>query len=363
MGSFYGENIKVSIFGQSHSNAIGVVIDGLPSGIPINESFIKDFLKRRSPAFNPLGTKRKETDSFEILSGVYDGHLCGAPFCAIIKNTDTKPQDYKELFNTPRPSHADFTARMKYKGFEDKTGGGHFSGRLTAPLCIAGAVCMDILALSHIYIGAHIERIGDIWDSRFDPVSVSKEDFDKAQDGELCVINKAAGKEMKRLISSVREDGNSVGGAIECAVIGLPVGVGEPMFYGLENKISAAVFAVPAVKGIEFGSGFDSTGMLGSEHNDSFIIKDGKIKTAANNHGGILGGLSSGMPIIFRTAIKPTPSIAIQQNTVDMEKMENAEISVKGRHDPCIAIRAVPCIEAAAAIAVCDAFLRYKKIN
>lgn len=363
MGSFYGENIKVSIFGQSHSSAIGVVIDGLPAGIPIDESFIKDFLKRRSPASNPLGTKRKEADSFEILSGVYDGHLCGAPFCAIIKNTDVRQSDYKELFNTPRPSHADFTARVKYKGFEDKTGGGHFSGRLTAPLCIAGAVCMEILALSNIYIGAHIERIGDIWDSRFDPVFVSKEDFDNAQDGEICVINKAAGKEMKRLVNSVREDGDSIGGAIECAVIGLPVGVGEPMFYGLENKISSAVFAVPAVKGIEFGSGFHSINMLGSEHNDSFIIKDGEIKTETNNHGGILGGLSSGMPIIFRAAVKPTSSISKIQSTVDIEKMEQTEISIKGRHDACIAVRAVPCIEAAAAIAVCDAFLGYIKTN
>ncbi len=361
MGSFYGENIKVSIFGQSHSNAIGVVIDGLPAGIPINESFIKDFLKRRSPAANPLGTKRKEADSFEILSGLHNGFLCGAPFCAIIKNTDTKPSDYTSLINTPRPSHADFTARVKYKGFEDKTGGGHFSGRLTAPLCIAGAICMEVLALSGVFIGAHIERIGNVWDSRFDPINVSKEDFYKAQDGELCVINKAAGKEMKRLLNSTRENGDSIGGAIECAVIGLPVGVGEPMFSGLENKISAAVFAIPAIKGIEFGSGFDSISMTGSEHNDSFIIKNGEIKTKTNNHGGILGGISSGMPIIFRAAIKPTPSISKQQHTVDIEKIKAAEILIKGRHDPCIAVRAVPCIEAAAAIAVCDAFLSYKK--
>lgn len=361
MGSCFGENIKISIFGQSHSNAVGVVIDGLPAGAPIDADYIADFLKRRAPAFNPLGTKRNESDDIEILSGLYNGRLCGAPFAAIIRNTDIRPSDYSEFADKPRPGHADFTARVKYGGAQDFSGGGHFSGRLTAPLCVAGAICLKLLALSEIHIGAHIERIGKVWDSRFDPVSVSPEDFAKIKTNGLPVINKAAGKEMAKYIESVRGEGNSAGGAVECAVTGLPAGVGEPMFFGLENRISAAVFGIPAVKGIEFGSGFECASMTGGEHNDSFIIKDGVVKTETNNHGGILGGISSGMPIIFRAAVKPTSSIAKEQNTVSLFEMREAKISIKGRHDPCIVPRAVPCVEAAAAVAVYDAFLDYKK--
>lgn len=361
MGSFYGKNIKISIFGQSHADAIGVVIDGLPSGISIDTEQIKDFLKRRAPAFNPLGTKRNESDSFEILSGLSDGRLCGAPFAAVIRNTDIRRSDYSEFSDKPRPGHADFTAQMKYKGAQDCSGGGHFSGRLTAPLCIAGAVCMHLLSLDGIYIGAHIERIGNVWDSKFDSVSVTLTDFEKVRDCEIPVIHKTAGKEMIKRIQHARDEGDSVGGAVECAVIGLPAGVGEPIFGGLENKISAAVFGIPAVKGIEFGSGFDCVSMSGSEHNDSFIISDGTVKTSTNNHGGILGGISSGMPLLFRVAVKPTPSIAKEQNTVNLNEMEETKISIKGRHDSCIVPRAVPCIEAAAAIAIYDAFLDYKK--
>ncbi len=361
MSSSFGKNIRVSLFGQSHGEAVGVVIDGLPSGIPLDIDYLEAFLKRRAPAFNPLGTKRNEIDTVEILSGLVDGHLCGAPFGAIIRNKDIKRSDYSEFLDKPRPGHADFTAQMKYKGAQDFSGGGHFSGRLTAPLCIAGAVCLKLLSVSGIFVGAHIERIGNIWDSRFDPVGVNSESFDTIKSHELPVINEVAGKEMSKLIRQTALEGDSIGGAIECAVVGLPAGIGEPIFDGLENRISAAVFGIPAVKGIEFGSGFACSSMRGSEHNDSFISHDGVVKTATNNHGGILAGISSGMPLLFTIAVKPTASIAKEQNTVSLSRMENTKLSIKGRHDPCIVPRAVPCVEAAAAIAVYDAFLDYKK--
>jgi len=361
MSSSFGKNIRVSLFGQSHGEAVGVVIDGLPSGIPLDVNYLEAFLKRRAPAFNNLGTTRNESDAVEILSGLYKGRLCGAPFAAIIRNKDIKQSDYSQFLDNPRPGHADFTAQMKYKGAQDFSGGGHFSGRLTAPLCIAGAICLKLLSLSDVFIGAHIERIGNVWDSRFDPVYVNAESFNAIKSGELPVINNAAGKEMSKLIKQVAKEGDSVGGAIECAVVGLPAGVGEPMFEGLENRISAAVFGIPAVKGIEFGSGFACSSMRCSEHNDSFIVENGIVKTETNNHGGILGGICSGMPIIFTLAVKPTPSIAKEQNTVSLSQMKNTKISVKGRHDPCIVPRAVPCVEAAAAISVYDAFLDYKK--
>jgi chorismate synthase len=356
MGSVYGKNIKISIFGQSHSAAIGVVIDGLPAGSAIDLDELRAFMKRRAPG-GALRTPRGEADEVELLSGIKDGRLCGAPLAALIKNNDMRSGDYAAIADTPRPGHADFTAEAKYGGAQDKSGGGHFSGRLTAPLCIAGGVCMQLLREMGVHVGAHIERIGSVKDRRFNPVEVSAEDFEAARRNFPETIDAEAGLEMRRLIDKVREESDSIGGAIECAVLGLPAGIGEPMFDGLENKIAAAVFAIPAVKGIEFGSGFDGCGMKGSENNDPFIIDGGKIATATNNHGGILGGLSSGMPVIFRAAFKPTPSIGLKQRTVSISRMEETDIEVRGRHDPCVVVRAVPCVEAAAAIAVYDALL------
>lgn len=330
MSSTTGENIKISIWGQSHSQAIGVTIDGLPAGIKIDTEKLQSFLDRRAPGQSKYTTPRKEGDKVEFLSGLVNSTTCGAPLCATIKNTNTRSQDYNNIMDTPRPAHADYTAHIKYNGFNDVSGGGHFSGRLTAPLCIAGGICIQILEEMGIKINAHIKSIG----KETDP------------EKQLDVIEKA------------RMNCDSVGGIIECEATNVPVGWGDPMFGGLENKISGVVFGIPAIKGIEFGNGFLCADIFGSENNDEFYIdENGQIKTRTNNHGGILGGISSGMPIVFRVAVKPTPSISKTQNSISLSKNENTKLEINGRHDPCIAIRAVPCVEAACAIALYDAYL------
>lgn len=349
MSCNFGEKVKITIFGQSHSEAMGVVVDGLPAGKKIDIEKINKFMSRRAPGKNKFSTTRKEDDIPEIISGLVDGVTCGAPLCAVIKNKDTRSADYENLRVIPRPSHSDFTAFFKHNGFNDIRGGGNFSGRLTAPLCFAGAVCMQFLEDEGIGIGAHIEKIADISDNRFNPVNV---DFCNISEKEFPVINDEKGEKMCEVIECARLEGDSVGGVIECAITGLSVGMGEPMFDGVENVISHAVFSVPAVKGIEFGSGFESAGFKGSENNDAFSCIDGKFVTETNNHGGILGGITSSMPVVFRVAIKPTPSIAKTQKSVNLLTREDAEVTVIGRHDPCIVPRAVPCIEAAAAIAI-----------
>ncbi len=351
MSFSFGEKIKVTIFGQSHSEAIGVVIDGLPAGIKIDEDRINSFLERRRPGKNSFSTKRNEADKPEIISGIVDGYTCEAPICAMIKNTDVKSGDYDKIKTCPRPSHADFSAYMKTNGFNDIRGGGSFSGRMTAPLCFAGAICMQILEEKGILIKAHAEKIAGVCDDRFNPVDVCKNDFKRIAENDFPVLNSDAGKKMMKKIEEARLQSNSVGGVIECAVLGLPAGVGNPMFDGMENVISRAVFAVPAVKGIEFGLGFDCADMTGEENNDGYIVKDGKVVTSSNNHGGILGGISTGMPVIFRCAVKPTPSIGTEQNTVNLLTMKKEKITIEGRHDPCIVPRAVVCVEAACALA------------
>jgi len=324
MSSTYGNKIKISIFGQSHSEAIGVTIDGLPAGFPIDMEKLQVFMNRRAPGQSKYTTSRKEADVPAFLSGLVDGVTCGAPLTAIIRNTNTRSSDYDNIRDIPRPGHADFTAHVKYGGFEDVSGGGHFSGRLTAPLCIAGGICKQLLEKQGIEVNASICEIGG---NSEDPFSA---------------------------IEEARSRGDSVGGIIECVVTGLPAGIGEPMFDGLENRIAQAVFAVPAVKGIEFGRGFEAGRICGSENNDEFYYDGGQVKTRTNHHGGILGGISSGMPVVFRAAVKPTPSIAIEQNSISYSRGEDAVLAVRGRHDPCIVPRALPCIEAAAAIAVYD---------
>ncbi len=363
MSSIYGKNIKVSIFGQSHSKAIGVVIDGIPSGEALDIDKLKAFTARRAPSSHSLGTKRREADEFEILSGINNDKFCGAPFAATITNTNAHPGDYSEFSEKPRPGHADYTAGIKYEEATDFSGGGHFSGRLTAPLCIAGGICAQLLEKRGIFVASHHERIGKARDKRFDPVSVSKSDFDALFTDGFTAIDKKALADMKEVVSLCAKEGDSVGGVIECAVTGLPVGVGEPMFDGLENKIAAAVFAIPGVKGIEFGSGFECAALFGSENNDEFTYSENKVVTRTNNHGGILGGLSSGMPLIFRVAMKPTPSIFKEQNTVNLTDKNDCKLQIKGRHDPCIALRALACVESAAAIAVYDLLLDYYKTN
>ena len=351
MSSMTGKNIKVSVFGQSHSAAIGVVIDGLPAGFTLDMEKIYAFMARRAPGNNAFSTQRKEADKPEIMSGLVDNTTCGAPLCAVIHNTNTRSGDYSNLKDCPRPSHADYAASVRYNSFNDIAGGGHFSGRLTAPLCFAGAVCMQILESRNINIKAHIYSIGNEKDTPFDFISVTDADIASK---DFPVIDDEAGKRMQDVILSAKADADSVGGIIECAVTGVPAGYGNPMFDGVENIIAKNIFGVPAVKGIEFGNGFECTKIRGSENNDSYTVCDGRIVTQTNNAGGITGGITTGMPIVFRTAMKPTPSIGKEQVSVSLSEMTDKKLTIHGRHDPCIVQRAVPVIEAVAAISVLD---------
>lgn len=358
MSSTYGDQLKLSIFGQSHGKAIGMTLDGIPAGLPVDFNKLQDFLNRRAPGQHDYDTPRKEEDRPDFLSGITNGFTCGAPIAAVIYNTDSHSGDYSNLKYCPRPGHADYTAQIKYNGYQDAAGGGHFSGRLTAALCIAGGLCKQWLENMGIQIHAHIVSIGGIAD---DPVFLDwvHPDFSLIQK-DFPVLNPDAGAKMRERIALAKKDGDSVGGIIECISTGLPAGIGGPLFGGLEGKIAQIIYAVPAVKGLDFGSGFTGSYMLGSENNDPFTIEDGKIVTSTNHAGGILGGITTGMPIIFQTAIKPTPSISMPQQSVDLNKMEETTLQIKGRHDPCIVPRAVPVIEAAAAIAIYDALLSTK---
>lgn len=362
MSSSFGEQVKIMIFGQSHSEAIGVVIDGLPVGEEIDLERVQQFMERRAPGRNAYSTPRKEGDIPHVVSGLFEGKTCGAPICAVIENTNTRSKDYDKLKDLPRPAHADFTAWVKYKGANDHRGGGHFSGRLTAPLCFAGAVCMQILERKGIRIGGHILAIGGIKDTPFDPVHIDGKTLQAMTEKIFPVQEDAAGEAMQAAIAAARAKADSVGGIIECAVTGLPVGVGEPMFDGLESRLAAAVFAIPAVKGVEFGKGFGVAELLGSENNDAFFYDtDGTVQTKTNHHGGSLGGISSGMPLLLRAAFKPTPSIGQTQETISISKGENETLSIVGRHDPCIVPRAVPCVEAAVAVTLLDLICRMEK--
>ncbi|MBR5236897.1 MAG: chorismate synthase [Clostridia bacterium] len=353
MASEYGKNLKVSVFGQSHGKAIGVNIDGLPAGETIDEEKLYRFIQRRAPGQNKTSTARKEKDKPVFLSGFEHGKTCGFPLCAIIENADMHSSDYESLKNKPRPGHADYTAYVKYGGTADMRGGGHFSGRLTAPLCIAGGIALQILEKHGIYIGAHVLSIADKQDDAF-PLKPQKELFETIAKKDFPAINDAAAKEMEETILAAKAELDSVGGVVECAVTGLPAGLGGVMFDGIEGRLASAIFGIPAVKGVEFGLGFDATKIKGSQNNDAFIINGEKVETETNNCGGILGGISNGMPIVFKTAFKPTPSIAQKQKTVDLEKMENTTVEITGRHDPCVVLRAVPVVEAVAAIVILD---------
>lgn len=353
MSSNFGKNLKISVFGQSHSKAIGVVVDGLPAGEEISIEKIHEFMKRRVPGRQGFTTQRREEDFPEVLSGIVDGVTCGAPVCAVIYNRDTCSKDYENIRDVPRPGHSDYTAFVKYGHAHDIRGGGHFSGRLTAPLCFAGAAAMQILERRGIKVFGHIYSIGNVFDTPFDPVSpphFEPEGFP--------TVSKEAGERMINLIEEVRAAGDSIGGVIECMITGVKAGIGEPMFGGVENRIAAGVFGIPAVVGIEFGAGFSATSKRGSENNDGFYYgDDGRVLTRTNNHGGILGGITSGMPIVFRAAIKPTPSIAITQQSISLRGHSNTSLEIKGRHDPCIIPRALPAVEAVAALTVLDMML------
>lgn len=355
MSSTCGEKLKLSIFGQSHGPAIGMVLDGIPAGLPVDEEKLRVFLSRRAPGQDDYTTPRKEADYPEFLGGIVNGYTCGAPIAATIANKNTRSGDYSELKDCPRPGHADYTAQVKYGGFQDVAGGGHFSGRLTAPLCIAGGLCKQWLESMGIRIGAHIVAIGGVVD---EPVYLDWANPQLDLIGkEFPVLNPEAGQKMMDAIAAAKADGDSVGGLIECIATGLPVGLGEPMFGGMESKIAQIVYGIPAIKGLNFGTGFAGAYMRGSENNDQYYIENGKVLTKRNYAGGILGGITNGMPLVFEVAVKPTPSIGMAQKTVSLSRMKETELAVKGRHDPCIVPRAVPVIEAAAAIAIYDAIL------
>ena len=356
MSSTYGEIIKLSIFGQSHGAAVGMTLDGVPAGLPVDLDQLQEFLNRRAPGQNDWSTPRREEDRPEFLSGILNGFTTGAPIAAIIRNTNTRSGDYSNLKNCPRPGHADYTAQVKYRGFQDAAGGGHFSGRLTAPLCIAGGLCRQWLENEGVRIGAHIEWINGIDDNHFDPMAPQLDKISR----DFPVISPICGEQMRDEIADARAAKDSVGGIIECAAVGVPAGLGEPMFGGMESRIAQIVYGIPAVKCVEFGAGEFATFMTGSQNNDKFFPAGDEIKTTTNHCGGILGGITNGMPIIFRAAIKPTPSISRPQQTVNLETGEITTLQIKGRHDPCIVPRAVPVIEAAAAIAIFDAWLEFK---
>lgn len=356
MSSEFGNILRVSVFGQSHGKAVGVVVDGLPAGEAIDLEELQRFLDRRRPGTGPLSTTRKETDVPEFLSGLEGGKTCGAPLCAVIKNADQHSKDYGELADKPRPGHADFTAWAKWGGHADMRGGGHFSGRLTAPLCVAGGIAKQILARRGIFVGAHLASVAGICDQPF-PLYPTAALFSEIAAKPFPVLDEEAGERMRAAILEAKNDLDSVGGVIECAAAGLPAGLGEPMFGGVENRLAAALFGIPAVKGVEFGEGFRAAELRGSENNDPFTVEDGEIRAETNRAGGILGGITTGMPLVLRAAVKPTPSIGRPQKTVRLSRLEDTDLTVHGRHDPCVAHRAVPVAEAVTAAVLLDMLL------
>lgn len=354
MSSEFGKNLKLSIFGESHGEAIGCVIDGLPSGVKLDMDKIYLDMSRRAPGKDKTATPRLEKDVPHILSGVLDNVTTGAPLAMIIENTNTKSGDYSNVMTVPRPSHSDYPAFVKYGGNNDVRGGGHFSGRLTAPLVFAGAVAKQILARQGVMIGAHIAKIGSAEDDMFDKNHISAELLEKLSSSAFSVISDNAEALMRAEVEKARMDCDSIGGIIECAVIGMPVGVGANMFSTVESHLSSILFGVPAVKGVQFGAGFDFAEMTGSQANDTYSVKDGRVVLNGNNNGGVLGGMTSGAPIVLSAVIKPTPSISKPQKSVNLQTMMDEELVIKGRHDPCIVPRAAPVIEAAVAFGLLD---------
>lgn len=354
MSGMWGNNLKVSIFGESHGNAIGITIDGLPSGFEIDMDKVLKEMERRAPGRSSLSTPRKEGDVPEILSGFFQGRTTGTPLCAIIRNGDTRSKDYSKLKDNIRPGHADYTGKIRYKGFNDYRGGGHFSGRITAPLVFAGAICKQILESKGINIVAHVKSIGNISDKGFLDQPFTEELLDGLKGKELPLIDSSLEEDMRNEVLNAKKAKDSIGGTIECAVLGIDAGIGNPFFDSVESTLAHLIFSVPAVKGIEFGRGFDISKMRGSEANDEYYFDNNKVKTKTNNNGGILGGITNGMPIIFTTAIKPTASIGMEQNTIDIVENKETKLVVVGRHDPCIVQRALPVMEAVAAIGILE---------
>lgn len=355
MSSTYGQNLKLSLFGQSHGKAVGMVLDGVSAGLPVDLDRLQAFLDRRRPGLDELTSPRKEADRAEILSGIVDGYTCGAPIAATIANSDRRSQDYDP--DLPRPGHADLTARAKFGPYADCNGGGHFSGRLTAPLCVAGGLCLQWLEAMGISIGAHIIQIGEEKADRFDPLKPQLSHVGQI----FPTLTAEDADRLRTVIAAAKAEGDSVGGRIECAVVGLPAGLGEPMFDGVENRLARILYAIPAVKAVGFGRSEEFAALRGHESNDPFGLQDGRIVTETNNCGGILGGITTGMPVLFDVTVKPTASIAQPQQTVSLRDMRPTTLCVQGRHDPCIVPRAVAAVEAAAAIAVYDLILSDRK--
>jgi len=358
LGNVLGERFMMITFGESHGKCIGVIVDGCPAGLPLQESDIQSKLDLRRPGQSIVTTQRREEDKVEILSGVFNGYTTGAPICMLIWNKDVDSKPYDMIKSKPRPGHADYPAYVKYKGFNDYRGGGRFSGRLTAAFVMAGALAEKLLRYTlGIEIFAYTKEIGGI--------SMNKDALDYLDEikmnrysNEVRCPDSSTAMLMRDAIIKARQEGDSLGGIVECIAINVPIGLGEPIFGALESDISRALFAIPAVKGVEFGSGFRASRLKGSEHNDPYAIKDGKVVTLTNNAGGILGGLSNGMPLLLRVAFKPASSIAKTQRTVDIESMSNSEIVVPGRHDPCVVPRAVPVVEAMVAVVLADHAIR-----
>ena len=354
MSSQIGKHIKVTVFGESHGPAIGMVMNNPPSGLKLDFDYIAAQNKRRAPGNDKTATPRTEADEPEFLSGIKDGVTTGAPIAVTIRNTNTKSKDYEALKTTPRPSHSDYSAYVHYNGNNDISGGGHFSGRLTAPIVTAGSILRLYLKEKNIEIGGHILKIGTAEDDRFDPVNINSNTLISLSKSNFALLNPQAEEKMRAEVDSAKSEGDSIGGIVEIAVTGLPAGIGGPMFDGVENEIAKAVFGIPAVKGIEFGAGFDFAEMRGSKANDQMYYDGERVLCYTNNNGGATGGLTNSMPIIFRVAVKPTPSISKPQKTVDLKNGTNTEITIKGRHDPCIVPRALPAIEAVTAIAIAN---------
>lgn len=355
MSATFGKNLKVTIFGESHSSAIGLVLDGVPAGMQIDEASLTEAMKRRAPNSSAASTKRKEKDEIEFLSGYFQGKATGTPLAAMIRNQDTRSQDYEKTAQLLRPGHADYTGMVKYRGANDYRGGGHFSGRLTAPLVLAGSIARQLLQQQGILLGAHIASIAAVEDTAYG--EYTQDMLMNVETKPFFTIDDQAAKRMQEEIQKAHKEGDSIGGAIECVAYGVPAGLGEPFFDSLESRLAHMMFSVPAVKGVEFGRGFSFARMYGSEANDSPTVQDGKIAFATNHNGGINGGISNGMPVVFRVAVKPTPSIFKLQKTVNVKTMSEEELQIHGRHDSCIVPRAVEVIKSAAAFVLADLWL------
>ena len=361
MSGIYGMNIKMAIYGESHGASIGLVIDGVPPGLQLDLEQIEKEMARRAPGKNQLSTQRKESDSFAIQSGFFEGYTTGNPLCVVIKNSDQHSKDYSILKDKMRPGHADYAGFVRYQGFNDYRGGGHFSGRLTAPLVFMGAVAKQALAQAGILVGAHILQIADINEENFNPLGIEDKKIAELAGKDFAVMDDAIDEKMQAKILEAKAELNSVGGVIEAMVTNVPAGLGAPYFDSVESRLSHALFSVPAVKGVEFGDGFGISEMTGAEANDQLHYEEGKVVAETNHNGGITGGITNGMPVIFRVAIKPTPSISREQKTISLQEKCDTTLTIVGRHDPCIVQRAVPVIEAVTAWTMWDLLLEAKK--